>query len=178
MKYMYFMRPGYNDFLRKIHDQHPRIKLGFYSSIMFKNIQPVMLEVLTGELAELRNEFVVFDQKYNKLMRDHPYYSNLKTDNWDMYRDLNLVWEDGICKEKGYNAKNTVMIDSSETKVQLFLDNSIVNRAYELQDVQLLADDQGVIRGPEWQADHMNRLADFVINLADSVDTDVREWLL
>ena len=137
-----------------------------------------MLEVLTGELAELRNEFVVFDQKYNKLMRDHPYYSNLKTDNWDMYRDLNLVWEDGICKEKGYNAKNTVMIDSSETKVQLFRDNSIVNRAYELQDVQLLADDQGVIRGPDWQADHMNRLADFVINLADSVDTDVREWLL
>ena len=111
-------------------------------------------------------------------MRDHPYYSNLKTDNWDMYRDLNKVWEDGICKEKGYNAKNTVMIDSSETKVQLFRDNSIVNRAYELQDVQLLADDQGVIRGPEWQADHMNRLADFVINLADSVDTDVREWFL
>lgn len=61
MKYMYFMRPGYNDFLRKVHDQHPRVKLGFYSSIMYKNIQPVMLEVLTGELAELRNEFVVFD---------------------------------------------------------------------------------------------------------------------
>ena len=89
-----------------------------------------------------------------------------------------MVWAEEICRENGYNAKNTVMIDSSETKVQLFRDNSIVSRAYELRDVQLLADDQGVIRGPEWQTDHMNRLADFVINLADSVDTDVRKWLL
>jgi hypothetical protein len=58
---MYFLRPGYVEFLKKVHDEHPRIKLGFYSSIMFKNIQPVMLEVLTGDLAALRNDFVVFD---------------------------------------------------------------------------------------------------------------------
>lgn len=44
-KYMYFLRPGHKEFLKKV-SSHPRVKLGFYSSIMFKNIQPVMLEIL------------------------------------------------------------------------------------------------------------------------------------
>jgi hypothetical protein len=90
---------------------------------------------------------------------------------------LNLVWEHEICQQKGFNAKNTVMIDSSAVKVQLFRDNSLVNRAYELEDVQLIADAEGVIRGPEWHADHMSKLADFVIKMADSVDADVQDWL-
>lgn len=177
MKYKYFLRPGYKDFLRRVHDEHPRVRLGFYSSIMFKNIQPVMLKVLVGELEALRSDFVVFDQKYNKLMKDHPYYTNLKKDNWETYRDLNLVWEHVICVEKGFNATNTLMIDSSEIKVQLYRDNCIVSKAYELSDVQLLIDDQNIVRGREWHIDHMNRLADFVNKMADNVDIDVVEWL-
>lgn len=37
MKYMYFKRPGHKDFLQRVHG-HPRVKLAYYSSIMFKNI--------------------------------------------------------------------------------------------------------------------------------------------
>ena len=59
-KYMYFLRPGHKDFLKKV-SSHPRVKLAFYSSIMFKNIQPVMLEILSDDLAELRKDFTVFD---------------------------------------------------------------------------------------------------------------------
>ncbi len=37
LKYMYFLRPGHKDFLKRVHE-HPRVKLVYYSSIMFKNI--------------------------------------------------------------------------------------------------------------------------------------------
>ena len=135
-----------------------------------------MLEVLVDDLNDLKSDFTVFDYKYNKLMKDHPYYSSLKKKNYDQYRDLNQVWEDVICKEAGFNANNTLLIDSSNRKVQLCLDNSIVNRAYKMNDVQLIADKNGVIRGPEWHSEHMNRLANFVIKMADNCD-DVRDWL-
>jgi hypothetical protein len=42
----------------------------------------------------------------------------------------------------------------------------------------LIGDEQGLVRGPEWHVDHMKRLADFIVKMADNVDTDVREWLL
>jgi hypothetical protein len=73
MKYMYFLRPGHKEFLLNV-NSHPRIKLAYYSSIMFKNIQPIMLEMFTDDLIELRSDFIVFDQKFNRLMKDHPYY--------------------------------------------------------------------------------------------------------
>lgn len=76
-KYMYFFRPGHDVFLKSV-SEHPRLKLAFYSSIMFKNIQPVMLKLLKDDLEHLTNNFTVFDQKYNKKMIDHPYYQELK----------------------------------------------------------------------------------------------------
>jgi len=59
---------------------------------MFKNIQPIMIEILKDDLEFLSQNFTVFDQKYNRLMKDHPYYTNLKKENYDMYRDLESVW--------------------------------------------------------------------------------------
>ena len=68
------------------------------------------------------------------------------------------------------------MIDSSNRKIQLCIDNSIVNKAYKINDVQLVGDKNGIIRGPEWHQDHINRLTSFVIKMADNCD-DVRDWL-
>jgi hypothetical protein len=59
-QYMYFLRPGHKEFLLKLF-AHPRIKLAFYSSIMFKNIWPVMERVLIDDLLPIKETFMVFD---------------------------------------------------------------------------------------------------------------------
>ena len=56
------------------------------------------------------------------------------------------------------------------------MNNAIVNKGYKARNVQLVADKDGIIHGPEWHSAHMNRLADFVTKLADNCD-DVRAWL-
>ena len=58
---MYFYRPGHRHFIKTSYE-HPRITFGFYSSIMLSNIEPVMREVLTGDLAPVLKLFTVFDQ--------------------------------------------------------------------------------------------------------------------
>ena len=39
--YSYYLRPGYKEFLNALYS-HPRITVGFYSSIMAKNIVPII----------------------------------------------------------------------------------------------------------------------------------------
>jgi len=58
---MHFFRPGHRNFIKTLFE-HPRITFGFYSSIMLKNIVPVMFEVLSGDLEPYRKDFKVFDQ--------------------------------------------------------------------------------------------------------------------
>ena len=59
-KYMYFFRPGHKNLLKTLYN-HPRITLGFYTSIMLKNVVPVMEQLLKGELSELAHRLLVFD---------------------------------------------------------------------------------------------------------------------
>lgn len=57
----HYLRDGYLQFLRAIM-QHPRVKFAFYSSIMRKNITPILLEAFKEDLG-LYNEFMfaIFD---------------------------------------------------------------------------------------------------------------------
>ena len=48
-KYFYFYRPGITTLLLAL-DRHPRITIGFYTSIMAKNVVPVMTEFLQKDL--------------------------------------------------------------------------------------------------------------------------------
>ena len=110
-------------------------------------------------------------------MKDHPYYTEIKTENYDRYRDLNEVFKSKVCTENEFSFHNTLMIDSDSDKVQLFLENSIVNEPYTMKDVQFLEHDDGSKRDNKWHEDHMARLTDFVIAMADEADS-VPEWLL
>ena len=172
---MYFFRPGHRHFIKTLFD-HPRITFGFYSSIMLKNIVPVMYEILTEDLMPCLNKFNVFDQSFSPLMKDHPYYTDIKTETYDRYRDLNEVFKSEMCIKNGFSFNNTLLIDSDSDKVQLFLANSIVNEPYKMQDVQFIAHEDGSIRDKKWHEDHMSRLTDFVIAMADEADS-VPEWL-
>jgi len=89
LKYMYFYRPGYIDFLTKLF-YHPRINLVYYSSIMLKNIMPIMSNLLSShsDLFELKKNLTIYDQDFCPLMREHPYMNNLKKETYERYRDL------------------------------------------------------------------------------------------
>jgi len=59
-RYKYFMRPGYKKLLRTFMD-HPRVSMGFYSSIMRKNIIPILYKILEDDLFDLREHVSIFD---------------------------------------------------------------------------------------------------------------------
>ena len=58
--YFYFLRPGYQDFLLRLH-AHPRIKLVFYSAMLEKNIMPILDKMLGPEMNEVRGNLKFFD---------------------------------------------------------------------------------------------------------------------
>ena len=65
------------------------------------------------------------------------------------------MWTSDICRDR-FNETNTLLIDSDDTKVQLCLENAIVDRPYGPNDVQLIADDKTAeIHGAKWQEEYM-----------------------
>ena len=50
-------------------------------------------------------------------------------------RDLSKVWSDDLAQEEGFNASNTLMIDSEYRKVRNWVENSIVVTPYSKDEV-------------------------------------------
>ena len=60
-KYSIFFRPGHRNLLQGM-QMHPRIQVAFYSSIMLKNITPILTEMTDyPELECIRTNQLVFD---------------------------------------------------------------------------------------------------------------------
>lgn len=119
-KYFYFFRPGHIEFLTALYN-HPRITLGYYSSIMARNILPALTQLLVGKLKPLAEDPIIFDQDFCPLMKDHPYMKDLLTDPWDRYRDLEQVWKAEVLEDENkkprFGHNNTLVIDSDAVKV-------------------------------------------------------------
>lgn len=95
-----------------------------------------MIELLSGELESLAEGFMVFDQDYSPQMKNHPYYQDIMKDQFDTYRDLERVWGSDLFKDDPkFRASNTLLIDSEDVKVQLWLENSIITDPYTFTDV-------------------------------------------
>lgn len=64
--HFHYYRPYYDDFLQSL-IEHPRVKFGFYTSIMRKNVMPLMFKIFENpKIKELKNNlFDVYDQTYN-----------------------------------------------------------------------------------------------------------------
>ena len=80
-----------------------------------------MYSLLSEELEPLMKDFLFFDQLYSPMMKEHPYYINIRDEPYDRYRDLNLVWKCDLFKcedgQKLFNNENTLLIDSDDKKV-------------------------------------------------------------
>lgn len=102
---------------------------------MLKNIQPVVFQMLSQSCQQrLLDNLRIFDQEFCPLMKEHPYYTEIKDEKYDRYRNLHLVWQHE-CLAGKYGPSNTLLIDSDNKKVQLFLDQSITHKGYSHEDV-------------------------------------------
>ena len=134
-RYSYFFRPGYAETLLKL-TKNPRTVVAFYSSMQRKTITPVMHELLSSdELSSLKAQVGIFDREYCSIMRHDKYYKDLADEPYATFRDLQKVFNDPFCVNNGFDATNTLMIDSDTKKVQLWLSNSLITTPYVKEDI-------------------------------------------
>ncbi|CDW81122.1 UNKNOWN [Stylonychia lemnae] len=162
-KHIHYYRPHKDEFLAAL-ITHPRVKFGIYSSIMRKNIMPLMMKIFESrEIKNLRNGiYEIFDQEYNM-----PDLGEGK-EHWATKRSLEKVFQNEKIEERGFNFKNTLMIDSEYDKVRDYPFNSIVIEPYSEEALRNPADDQS--------KNILIEVKDFVYNLLENTD-DVPEYL-
>jgi hypothetical protein len=127
-----------------------------------------MYHLLADDLEPLTKDFLFFDQLYSPMMKDHPYYKAIRDEPYDRYRDLDLVWSCELLDGQ-FGCSNTLLIDSDDKKVQLWIENSIVTQPYTFDDIQLK-------NSHDHQIEYINKLSHFIVEMAESGD-EVPEWL-
>ena len=110
-------------------------------------------------------------------MKDHPQYSRLIKDWWDDYRNIDLVWKTECCKSRGFNKSNTLMIESKQEKIQLYLNNSIICRQYDFETLAKQMNPAFENTVSDESKEIMKNLTDFVLEIAEKCD-NVPEWLI
>ena len=108
----HYYRPHFDTFLAQLLD-HPRVQLGFYTSITRKNVLPLLFKIMDLPVLNPHRSkiFEVFDQIYNVPL------NNPSKPAYATKRDLNKVFDHHKCQELGFSFHNTVMIDSDAEKV-------------------------------------------------------------
>ena len=88
--------------------------------------------------------------------------------DWETKRCLSKVWAHRTCLATGvdFDASNTIMIDNEAAKVVDCRDNAIMLNACTAASLQ-----------PPKQDDSLGRLADYIEELANSCQIDVRNYL-
>lgn len=126
----HFFRPHYHTFITTLL-QHPRVRLGFYTSITQKNAVKLLFEVFESpHLKPFKSDvFGIFDQNYNTADPGEG------RDPWATKRDLGKVFEHPKVKLLGFSYHNTLLVDSDALKVRDYPLNSIVLRPYTLLDL-------------------------------------------
>lgn len=131
----YYFRPGFKDFLLRLAN-HPRCSLSFYTSIMAHNVDMILQKIFKDDLEELRGKIGFFESSFCPKFDSNKQMKPLMQDEWDTYRDLDLVLADSECKKHAITTKNALLIDSEARKVQLDLANALCLVDYCRQDVE------------------------------------------
>ena len=122
-KYVY-LRPGFRGILIQTLI-HSRVKVGFYSSMMEKNMTPLInLLFKDRELSKLRKRIIgVYDTNFNDPDPQglHP---------WSQKRNLSKIWSQKEMKEQGFNSGNTILIESDEESCKGVLANTLLLSPY------------------------------------------------
>jgi len=99
---------------------------------------PAITEVLqrSGLIDKLAGTVQIFHQQHCSEMIKHDKMKKLVENFWDTYRDLKKVWDTDFCRENGFDAENTLIVDCELPKVQLWLQNALVISEYTIEDVE------------------------------------------
>ena len=107
-------------------------------------------------------------------MSENPEYAKIAENEWDTYRDLDKVFK----KFKDFTRESTLVIDSESIKVQLCRENAIISTPYRSCDVmRKKALNEDFVKGPEWQKQYMNELADLVVSILEGVEVSVPDYI-
>jgi hypothetical protein len=134
VKNIYYFRPGYAQFIADVIG-NKRARFAFYSSKERKNIEPIVqyIQEKTGLNGDMMH---IFDQSHTTKMTDKAEFQFMVGANeWNRYRDLEKVWADPWCEGR-FSARNTLLIESDETKVQMNLGNSLIPSEFTKEHVE------------------------------------------
>eukprot|EP00854_Cymbomonas_tetramitiformis_P032419 gene32419-41115_t len=145
----YYIRPFARELVScLLHD--PRCEVAIYTSIMAKNMMPVLrafdnyFKDMTAQgtfepiecdasasgyidsYDESLSDTVIglFDQPYNAPDPEGP-------NDWDTKRDLDLIWRVPKIRCQGFDHTNTLVIDAEERKVKDYRENALVVPEYD-----------------------------------------------
>lgn len=121
---------------------HPRVKFAFNSSIMRKNIMPIIMKMFDKNISLFQRKMcALFDQEFqNKGSFEHNQEPiSITGDRNGIIRDLNKVWNSKSCSDLSkhdiFGPENTIMLESDEVSVYNFHENSLIVDRYEREDV-------------------------------------------
>ena len=153
--------------------QHPRRQFGFYSAIMQKNIQPVLMNIFQDNIGLYHEHmFSIFDQKFCKASPE------VTGEKFGFIRDLPLVWSSMACKNfektKGiqFGPENTLMLESDEMEVYDCWKNALIIDRYDRDDVW-----------PSLKGEHRDQvmilqsIRNDLFKILDTQKGDIREFL-
>ena len=162
-KHFHYYRPYFADYIHAL-IAHPRIKFAVYTSIMRKNVMPLLFHIFNSQklTKERQRIFDVFDQEYNV-----PDVGPGK-EAWATKRKLEKVFDFPKAQKMGFDFHNTLMVDSEWDKVRDYEWNSLVVPTYTLDDVKSPAVNE--------KTSVLLKVAEFICKLCDEAD-DVQEYL-
>ncbi len=156
----HYYRPQFQHFLAQL-IQHPRVKLAFNTSIMRKNVMPLLFQIF--DLKELNSYrawiFEVFDQQYQ--------VPDSGPKGYETKRSLERIFDHPECIKNKFNFTNTFMIDSEAKKIRDYKKNSVAIKPYSLEQVLMPTEDQSLI---------LTEVRDFVFAMLEET-TNVQEYL-
>jgi hypothetical protein len=86
-------------------------------------MMPILFTIFNEKygLLDLRERVGTFDRKFCRPMKGNEALKDLAEDPWDTYRDLDKVFKHIFCKKHNFNIANTILIDSDNSKLQLWM---------------------------------------------------------
>ncbi|TNV77540.1 hypothetical protein FGO68_gene17698 [Halteria grandinella] len=128
-QHYHYYRPGFDHFLARL-ISHQRVQLGFYTSIMRKNVLPLLFQLFQCKnlRAYSTDISMIFDQSYNS-DDARPGRKPFATK-----RCLERVLDDDHVKGN-FTKDSILMIDSDVLKILDYPDNAITMKPYETEDV-------------------------------------------
>lgn len=132
-----YFRDGHLSFLESLM-QHPRIKFAFNSSMMRKNILPVITKIFESKMYLVQKHMMaIFDQEFSEKSPE------VTGEPYGFIKNLEKVWMSDHCQQENdqtefgfkFGEKNTIVLDTDEIDVYNCHKNSLIIKKVTQNDI-------------------------------------------